>query len=230
MTQIAPPPDLGTQLYLLTIRGVFKPPTLEQARGIHNMTAGADASMNASRALGDLSHNVFVRVDEKPKQGAGEVLFVDLWNSIAGLQQFFSDPQVQQGGSMIFADREPTVWKDAEGFPRIELLAPKAKPERYLGTLRVNVTSMKDARETIERMTAKGINTSRRYGHLARSYYVRADGGDGAELLGVDTWTSLAGAGEFYSKLEDFASLGKIFAGKPQTAIWGQPEGEWTEW
>jgi hypothetical protein len=230
MTKIPTPKDSGTKLYLLTIRGTLKPATLEEARQVHNATAGAEQSVAVSTALGDLSHNVFVRADQAAASGAGEVLFLDVWNSMLGLQQFFEDPQVQQGGGMIFTDRDPVVWTQAEGFVRIYTPAPRDKNERAIGLVRGKLKSLAQARDTLQAATAKTLNASRRLGHLSRDYYVRADGGDGAEILGMDTWTSAAGAGEFYSKGEDMSALMAIFAGPPAASVWKQPAGSWVEW
>src|SRR5438477_2015201 len=97
------------QLYLLSIRGTLAPSILEAARTIHNQTAGAPESIAAARSLGDLSHMVYVPL-ERPASGAGEFLIMDLWNSLPGLNQFFANPQVQEGGGLIFTQREPVVW------------------------------------------------------------------------------------------------------------------------
>src|ERR1043165_7766486 len=96
-------------LYLLTIRGTLKPSTLEEARKVHNMTAGNPDGVAAAKSLGDVSHMVYIPAqhDEHDKsEGAGEFLIMDLWTSPDGLNTFFSDHQVQEGGSMIFTERD----------------------------------------------------------------------------------------------------------------------------
>src|SRR5258708_18258842 len=91
------------QIYLLTIRGTLAPPSLEAARQVHNQTAGAPEGVAAAKSLGDLSHMVYVPAN----QGYGELFIMDLWTSPSGLNQFFSDPQLQQGAAMIFTQRDP---------------------------------------------------------------------------------------------------------------------------
>ena len=81
------------QIYLLTIRGTLAPPSLEAARQVHNQTAGAPDGVAAAKSLGDLSHMVYVPVNKE----LAELFIMDLWTSPSGLNQFFSDPQVQQG-------------------------------------------------------------------------------------------------------------------------------------
>jgi len=94
------------QIYLLTIRGTLAPPSLEAARQVHNQTAGAPEGVAAAKSLGDLSHMVYVPVNKE----LAELFIMDLWTSPSGLNQFFSDPQVQQGAAMIFTQRDPVVW------------------------------------------------------------------------------------------------------------------------
>src|SRR6187455_2221313 len=90
----------GATTYLLAIRGTLAPATLEEARAIHNETAGAPQNVEAARSLGDLSHMVYVPTTQVGGNGgdAGEFLILDLWNSVEGLGQFFANPQVQEQG------------------------------------------------------------------------------------------------------------------------------------
>jgi hypothetical protein len=112
--------------YLLAIRGTLSPPTLEASRMMHNQTAGDPEGVAAARSLGDLSHLVQVPL-ERPADGAGEFLILDLWNSIDGLNQFFANPQVQHGGSLMFAQLDPVVWAPSEGLLGYHLPAPHGK-------------------------------------------------------------------------------------------------------
>lgn len=103
-------------IVLLTIRGTLKTTKIEEAREIHNMTAGNTQGVAAARSLGDLSHNVYVPIGDAPG-AVSELLFLDLWNNVAGLQTFFSDAQVQAGGARMFATRAPSasMWKQPAG-------------------------------------------------------------------------------------------------------------------
>jgi hypothetical protein len=80
------------QMYLLTIRGTLAPASLEAARQVPNQTAGAPEGVAAAKSLGDLSHLGSVPV----KQELAEIWSMDLWTSPSGLNQFFSDPNVQR--------------------------------------------------------------------------------------------------------------------------------------
>ena len=55
-------PDSATnlRLSLLSIQGTLASATLDAARALHNQTAGARESVAAARALGDMSHMVYV--------------------------------------------------------------------------------------------------------------------------------------------------------------------------
>ena len=93
-------------LYLLTIRGTLSSATLEAARKVHNQTAGAPPNIAAAQSLGDVSHMVYVPMEHDghaKTKGAGEFLIMDLWSSMEGLNTFFADPHVQEGGAAIFS-------------------------------------------------------------------------------------------------------------------------------
>src|ERR1700733_15025540 len=85
--------EVGPRLHLLTIRGKLAPSTVEQARQTHNQTAGNPDGVAMARSLGELSHVVYV-----PAGGASgaatELLVLDQWNSLAGLNGFFANAQV----------------------------------------------------------------------------------------------------------------------------------------
>src|SRR5713226_3287714 len=128
-------PEKDTTQYLLTIRGKLKPATVEASRNIHNATAGNPAGVAAARSLGDLSHMVYVPTG--PNGGAAsELLILDVWNNLEGLNQFFSNHDVQEGGNMIFVERDPVVWMPAQGAFTYHLAAPKGKTERFVGVVR----------------------------------------------------------------------------------------------
>ena len=100
---------IDPDLIVLAIRGTLKPTSLEEACAVHNQTAGNPHGVAAARALGDLSHNVFVPLADG-KNAATELLFLDIWNSGEGLPAgFFADPQVQGGAEMMFKSRDPIV-------------------------------------------------------------------------------------------------------------------------
>ena len=117
-------PEKDTTQYLLTIRGQLKPATVEESRNVHNMTAGNPAGVAAARSLGDLSHMVYVPSGQNGGP-ASELLILDVWNNLDGLNQFFSGHDVQAGGDMIFTGREPVVWMPARGAFTYHLAAPK---------------------------------------------------------------------------------------------------------
>src|SRR5438874_1140974 len=77
-----------TTLYLLTVQGTIIG-SREQARATHNQTAGNPESIAAARALSDLSHMVYVPVNGHEDQ----LFFMDQWTDLAGLGQFFANPQ-----------------------------------------------------------------------------------------------------------------------------------------
>src|SRR5438552_9315221 len=135
--EVTPMSHSQEQIYLLTIRGTLAPTSLEAARQVHNQTAGAPDGVAAARSLGDLSHMVYVPVNKE----LPELFIMDLWTSPGGLNQFFSDPQVQHGAELIFTQRDPVVWEPAEGFFTYHIHAHTGQIDRYFGLIRGIVAS-----------------------------------------------------------------------------------------
>src|SRR6185503_7894759 len=181
-------------VYLLTIRGTLLPQTVEEARKVHNMTAGNPDGVAAAKSLGDVSHMVYVPVQHNghaKAKGAGEFLIMDLWTSIDGLNTFFADKQVQEGGAMIFIERDPVVWAAAPGFTSYQIPAPFGMNDRFITTARGTVKSVDEARELHNAAVAKTIRKASQAGNLSHDSYFRlaAPGSaESLEWLGVDVW------------------------------------------
>jgi hypothetical protein len=223
------PADAGAATYLLTVRGKPSASSVASARELHNQTAGAPQGVSAARALGDLSHNVYSPVGD----GVAELLFIDYWNSLSGLGQFFSDPQVQAGGDMLFADRDAVVWAPTSGFGDFHLAVPSGGGVVGVGLIRVGVGSLEAAAATFTAYASTTINTARRYGQVAHTTWSRVPNpGESIapEILGVDLWSDVAKMNDYYELRLGFEHLGPVFAGEPQTSVWQSAGGEWTEW
>jgi hypothetical protein len=224
--------DQNQTFYLLSIPGKLAPKTQEAARQIHNETAGAPANVAAARALGDLSHMVYVPVDNSAP-AASDFLILDQWNKLDGLNTFFADPHVQEGGGLIFSQRDPVVWMPAPGFTSYHFPAPAAKPDRYIGVVRGMVKSVEDACEKHNAVVNAGINQARAAGNISHEAYLRlAQPGspEALEFLAVDTWMDLASMGQYYNQPGFMETLVKMFAGMPSATVWAHPAGNWVEW
>src|SRR5579862_5716542 len=92
-------------IVLFTNTGTVRTTSAEETRVTHNATAGNPQGVAAAQALGDLSHLVYVPMGD----WSGEIIFMDQWTSAEGIQQFFSDPQVQQGAGQLFSAYDPVV-------------------------------------------------------------------------------------------------------------------------
>jgi hypothetical protein len=218
-----------SQIFLLTIRGTLTPPSLEAARQVHNQTAGAPEGVAAARSLGDLSHMVYIPANQE----YGELFIMDLWTSPTGLNQFFSDPQVQQGATMIFAQRDPVVWAPAEGFFSYHIPAPTGHDDRYLGVIRGTVASREKARTTMNAITSQGLHKARKLGYLSHEAYFRLTppgSPESLELLAVDVWSNLDGMNEYYSDADFNHAFDGFFTSEPSTLVLKHPAGEWVEW
>lgn len=223
-------------LYLLTIRGVLAPDTLEAARKIHNQTAGDPAGVAAAQSLGDVSHMVYIPMlhDGHTKiKGAGEFLIMDLWTSVEGLNTFFSDKQVQEGGAMIFSERDPVVWAPAEGFVSFHIPAPFEKNDRIVAVVRGTVKSKEAAKELHNTAMTKTISKGRKLGLLSHEAYFRLAAPNSPEALeyfGVDVWMNGEGMGDYYGDEDFLASFNDFFTAEAADSVWLHPKGDWIEW
>ena len=218
--------------FLFTVRGPLAAKDLESGRVAHNMAAGSDQGVAAARSFSDLSHAVYVPV--KPNGGgAGELLIIDYWSNPAGIGQFFSDPQVQQGGSMVYRDREAVVWERSPGLPQFSLPAPSGKNERYVGIARGPIASREQAERILTEALRKRVSIARAKGLMSREWFFRAGRpGEKAalEAIGVDVWFDADGMQEIYADPAEMEVLEGLFTGMPETSAWKKPAGAWVEW
>jgi hypothetical protein len=220
--QIAPTP---TQ-FLLTVEGTTVANDQETTRKSHNMAAGSDQGVAAARSFGDLSHSVFVPANSDD----AKLLFIDFWNSVDGLMTFFSDKDVQAGGTMVFKDRNPVVWAPSPGLPRVNLPAPTGRTERYVGLVQGPVASRDGAEKILVEATRKAVNGNRAKGLMSREWFFRADRPDAMEAIGVDIWFDAEGMQEVYADPAEMAPLADLFTAQPTTSVWKKPAGQWVEW
>lgn len=223
--------SLSSPSVLLTVRGTTIPNDREDARQLHNQTAGSPEGVAAARSLGDLSHNVFTPLTGAPGAAENELLFLDVWKSPEGIGTFFSDEQVKQGADMMFSEREAVVWMPAEGAFGFELTPPMHLNGRYLGVARGPVAEPQTAIDVFRKVLEPTISDARRLGQMSHQLYVRLPMPDHTgplEVIGLDLWADAQGMGEYYETLTGFEAA---FSGEPQTSVWERATGgTWTEW
>src|SRR4030095_335453 len=220
-------------LYLLTIRGTLSPDTLEAARKIHNQTAGDPAGVAAAPSLGDVSHMVYIPMEHDghaKTKGAGEFLIMDLWYSMEGLNTFFAAPHVQEGGGMIFSQRDPVVWAPAQDFVSFHIPAPFGKNDRIIAVVRGTVNSKDEAKTLHNTAMVKTISKARKLGMLSHEAYFRMAAPDSPEALEffvVDVWMRGDGMGDFYGDEDYLAGFNHLFTAEAADSVWGHPKGDW---
>jgi hypothetical protein len=218
--------------FLFTVRGTPAAADQEGVRKAHNQVAGSDEGVAMARSFGDLSHAVYFPADHtagKPK----EMLFIDYWNSPEGLMQFFSNPQVQQGGTMVFSQRDYVLWANTPGLPRVSLPAPVGRNDRFVGLVRGTVASRAGAEQILMEATRKALNANRAKGLMAREWYFRLPAPGEApslEAIGYDLWFDGAGMETAYADPAEMAPLANLFTARPDTSVWKKPAGQWVEW
>jgi hypothetical protein len=227
-TSITYPADAGADIFLLTVRGTPRASGSDDARDLHNATAGAPQSVAGARALGDLSHNVFVPAEDDLLR----LMFIDTWNSPSGVGQFFGNPQVAEGADKLFSDRTATLWAPAAGFGSYSLPAPTGGSVSGVGYLRAPVTSIEAAREAFSAYASAGIYAARLAGQVAHQLWlpVAMPGAEPVnEVLGIDYWLDVKAMIEHYTS-SDFSVFATAFAGAPETDTWMSAGSDWVEW
>ena len=222
------PEDAGAETYLLTVLGTPTTASPASARDLHNQTAGDAGGVAGAKALGDLSHNVFLPAGADDKR----LLFVDTWNSPTGLGQFFSDEQVIQGGAALFAEREAVLWMPAAGFGSYSLPVPSGRSVGAIGLMRAPVTSFEAAEAAFHADSSEKANASRQLGLIAHQLWVPVPMGGPApatEVLGVDYWLDESQMNEWYAGAS-YDHLGPVFTGAPVTSTWTPAGSDWVEW
>ena len=222
----------GTVPFLLTVRGQLAAPDLEAARKTHNLVAGSPQAIAAARSLSDLSHAVYVPVTQS-SSGQHELLILDYWNNPEGLQRFFADPRVAEGGAALFKSREASVWAATPGMPSVHFPPPMGRHQIWAGLFRGLAKSREKAPPLLTEYTRLGINKARARGLLCREFYFRASApgeAPSAEFLGLDLWFDADGMKEHYSDPENAQIMADVLSGRPETSAWCKPQGEWIEW
>lgn len=218
---------------LLTVRGTYLPPSLEDCRALHNATAGSPAGIAAARALGDLSHKVYAPPPDLGADQKGQVLFIDWWQDPKGLMDFFANENVQMQGQKLFRARDATVWMPARGALSYSIPAAAGRDQRFVGMIRGPVASPEKAIAVFRAADLKAQRAARARGLLSHELFIKLNApGDSSpvELLGLDVWCDEKGMREHYQQPGEMEALQGAFSGPPQPSTWVQAPGAWSEW
>jgi hypothetical protein len=218
---------------LLTVMGKVKPTSVEATCELHNQTAGHPEGVAAAKYLGDMSHMTYMPLDTD-SSFKGDLLFLDIWNSVEGMQQFFSDPQVQGGAEMMFSSREAAVWSKLESFLNFQFPAPTGNNQRIVGLIRGTIKSVEEAEAIHNTVIAEHVKAARANGLMSHDFYIRmATPGspEALEVIGIDIWMNAEGMMKHYMSPEfQQSGLYNMFSGKPSSSTWVHPKGEWVQW
>jgi hypothetical protein len=158
---------------------------------------------------------------------------MDLWYSMEGLNTFFADPHVQEGGGMIFSQRDPVVWAPAQDFVSFHIPAPFGKNDRIIAVVRGTVNSKDEAKTLHNTAMVKTISKARKLGMLSHEAYFRMAAPDSPEALEffvVDVWMRGDGMGDFYGDEDFLAGFNHLFTAEAADSVWVHPKGDWIEW
>lgn len=219
----------SAHIFLFTNTGTLRPTSAEEARVLHNATVGDPAGVAAAQSLGNLSHQVYVPMGD----WSGEIMFITQWTSAEGIQQFFSDTNVQESGARLFTASDAAVWRPAEGFLHYWITTPLGQHDRVLAVVRSPVTSLETAQRAMNRVWRQRVNEAHKLGLIAHEMFVRhAPPGtpEALEILGIDTWSRPDGLRHIYQDPAFEASFEGVFSAPPKSWVLRRPAGEWIEW
>jgi hypothetical protein len=180
----------------------------------------------------------------------GELLFIDYWADLGGMETFFSNPFAQEAGDRLYSSREESEWMPARDAFTFHVPAMAGTPARFVGMLRVSVHAASGATARLAKLVSTNLRASRRLGQLSHSLFVRQasvvaarpasntrrSGGEDqvgpweqVEILAVDFWSTLEGLKEHYSDPTATSGLDGVLAGPLALSVWEQVSG-FSEW
>jgi hypothetical protein len=222
---------------------------------LHNsfVTEGPQPGIEIARSLGDISHNLYTPAEGLGSlSGAkpGELLFIDYWTDLGGMETFFSNPFAQEAGDRLFSSREESEWMPARDAFTFHVPATAGTPARFVGMQRAPVGSAEDAIAALGKLVSTNLGTARRLGQLSHSLFVRQasvvavrpasnasrSGGERVaaptepvEILAVDFWSTFEGLKEHYSASTATNGLDEVLAKPLTVSIW-EPVSGFVEW
>jgi quinol monooxygenase YgiN len=98
----------GGNKFVVTVQGKLKISDPVQAKPVHDQIA--EGGRATAQSLGDTTHIVYLSL-----QDPSQFMAIDVWTNADGMQQFFSDPNVQKAFGSLF-DGPPVVniWKTTD--------------------------------------------------------------------------------------------------------------------
>lgn len=229
---LAAPADLTQKtVYTIFVRGTLKN-DVATSKMLHDQVVnGAKAQ---AMGLGDLYHQTFLNV-VPPGDGGNppaptELLWIDQWNDLAGLQTFSTDPNVMAALGMIFAappaitvDAEPAGWTEWGALNPLPQLDPL-----FLFSIRGPLAGpTTDDSRTYHNMLAGG-SEAQAMAAGDQAHRVWLDPMDATRFQAIDLWSNLAGAQAVYGDPNFQMAFGKLFSAPPTVEPYAHTD--WAGW
>ncbi len=129
---------------------------------------------------------------------------------------------------MIFSQRDPVVWKAAEGHS-FHLPSPVGKNDRIIGIVRGMVRSREEACSRHNELVSKALYKARAAGNLSHEAYFRLTppgAPQSLEFFAIDVWNDGTGMAKHYDDPEFMSGFQTMSAAPPMTSVWIHPAGD----
>ena len=242
-------------LTLHTTRGTLNPKTLEEAWTMHNhfLTQGTPPGIEIARSLSDMSHNVYTPVEglgSVSNASPGELLFIDYWADLSGMETFFSNPFSVSAGDRLLSERVESEWMKAADAFTFHVPATAGPSTRFVGMLRAPVREASEVIAALGKLVSTNLGASRRRGQISHDLFVRhaavmearpasnghRSAGESAaaptepvEILAIDVWFTRDGLKEHYSDTTFAHGLDEVLARPGALSVW-EPVSGFSEW
>ncbi len=200
------------QEYTVVVKARLATDDPELNQQAHDAVAGG--SQEDAMAMGDLSHFVFLGMED-----ARDFLAIDVWDNLENIPAFFENPDVQEAFASIFdGPPEVAVYDRPEGY------TSWGEMEIDEGTLVVTVEGTLAGETEDENLelhngvAEAGQEAALALGDYAHLVYLGVE--DRRQFLAVDLWADPEGMQTFFSDPEIGAAFASLFVEPPTITIW----------
>ncbi len=199
-------------MYTVLVSARFKSADPAVNKKAHDDIASATQKLAMSR--GDLAHKVLLAAED-PRG----FLAIDVWKSLAGMQEHFSDPRFVEGVNTVFEG--PPVLRVYRAMPGASTwgeLAPA--PGSLLVTVEATFAQASDEENlrAHNQVAEAGREAAQKLGDVAHLAYLSHE--DSRRFLAIDIWKDPEGMKTFFANADVQKGFGSLFTGPPKVTVY----------